>query len=139
MPQKAPGLQQCWLDERTPKQPHSPILGLELVVSLLHSGFSPWRTTNTLVAGSSSRNCPCVCLVAQLCLTLRPHGLQPARLLCPWDSPSRNTGVGCHALLQGIFPTQGSNPGLLHCRQILYQLSHQGSPILVALPVLTLA
>ena len=43
------------------------------------------------------------------------------------DSPGKNTEVGCHALLQGIFPTQGSNPGLLHCRQILYQLSHQGS------------
>ena len=43
----------------------------------------------------------------------RPHGLQPTRLLCPWDSPGRNTGVGCHALLQGIFPTQGSNPGFL--------------------------
>ena len=41
------------------------------------------------------------------------------------DSPGKNTGVGCHALLQGIFPTQGSNPGLLHCRQILYHLSHQ--------------
>ena len=39
-----------------------------------------------------------------------------------------NTGVGCHFLLQGIFPTQGSNPGLLHCRQILYQLNHKGSP-----------
>ena len=44
------------------------------------------------------------------------------------DSPGKNTGVGCHALLQGIFPTQGSNPDLPHCRQILYQLSHQGSP-----------
>ena len=44
------------------------------------------------------------------------------------DSPGKNTGVGCHALLQGIFPTQGSNPGLLHCRQILYHLSHQGNP-----------
>ena len=44
------------------------------------------------------------------------------------DSPGKNTGVGCHAFLQGIFPTQGSNPGLLHCRQILYLLSHQGSP-----------
>ena len=44
------------------------------------------------------------------------------------DSPGKNTGVGCHALLQGIFPTQGSNPGLPHCRQILYHLSHQGSP-----------
>ena len=41
------------------------------------------------------------------------------------DCPGKNTGVGCHALLQGIFPTQGSNPGLLHCRQILYHLSHQ--------------
>ena len=44
------------------------------------------------------------------------------------DSPGKITGVGCHALLQGIFPTQGLNPGLSHCRQILYQLSHQGSP-----------
>ena len=43
------------------------------------------------------------------------------------DSPGKNTGVSCHALLQGIFPTQGSNPGLLHCRWILYHLSHQGS------------
>ena len=45
------------------------------------------------------------------------------------DSPGKNTGVGCHALLQGIFPTQGSNPGLPHCRQILYHLSHQKSPM----------
>ena len=44
------------------------------------------------------------------------------------DSPGKNTGVDCHALLQGIFPTQGLNPGLPHCRQILYQLSHKGSP-----------
>ena len=50
--------------------------------------------------------------------SLRPHGLQPARLLRPRDSPGRNTGVGFHALLQGIFPTQGSNPGLLHWRWI---------------------
>ena len=60
--------------------------------------------------------------------SLRPHGLQPARLLCPWDSPGKNTRVGCHALLQEIFPTQGSNQGLEHCRQILYHLNHQGSP-----------
>ena len=53
----------------------------------------------------------------------------PARFLCPWDSPGKNTGVGCHALLQGIFLTQGSNPGLMHCRQILYHLRHQGSPV----------
>ena len=58
--------------------------------------------------------------------SLRPQGLEPARLLCPRDSPGKNTAVGCHALLQGIFPTQGSNLGLLHCRRILHYLSHQG-------------
>ena len=60
--------------------------------------------------------------------SLWPHGLQPTRFLCPWDFPGKNTGVGCHFLLQGIFQAQGSNPGLLHCRQMLYPLSHQGSP-----------
>jgi len=47
--------------------------------------------------------------------------------LCPWSSPGKITRVGCHFLLQGIFPTQGSNPGLLYFRKILYHLSHQGS------------
>jgi len=47
------------------------------------------------------------------------------------DSPGKNTGVGCHSLLQEIFPTQGSNQGLPHCRRILYRLSHQGSPLAV--------
>ena len=51
-----------------------------------------------------------------------------ARLVSPWNSPGKSTGVGCHSLLQGIFPTQGSNPGLLHCRQTVNHLSHQGSP-----------
>ena len=63
---------------------------------------------------------------------LRLHGLQPTRLLCPWDSPDKNTGVGSHSLLQGIFWTQGVKPclllHLLHCKQILYHLSHQGRP-----------
>ena len=54
--------------------------------------------------------------------------LWPHRLYSPWNSPGQNTGVGNLSLLQGIFPTQGSNPGLPHCRQILYQLSHKGSP-----------
>ena len=57
------------------------------------------------------------------CVSLRPHGLYS-----PWNSPGQNTGVGSCSLLQGIFLIQGSKPGLLHCRQILYQLSHQGSP-----------
>ena len=65
-------------------------------------------------------------LVSQSCPTLRPHGLQPARFLCLWNSLGKNTGVGCHSLFQKIFPTQRSNPGLLHCRQIVYHLSLQG-------------
>ena len=60
--------------------------------------------------------------------SLHLHGLQPSRLLCPWSSPNKNTGVDSYAFFQGIFPTQGLNPGFLHCRQILYYLSHQGSP-----------
>ena len=52
--------------------------------------------------------------------SLRPHGL--------WNSPGQNTGVGSLSLIQGIFPTQGSNPGLPHSWRILYQLSHKGSP-----------
>ena len=80
--------------------------------------------------------------VTQLCPTLCDHMnytghgiLQPTS--CPStrrDSPGKNPGVGSHSLLQGIFPTQGLNPGLLHCRQILCQLSHQGSPVDTILP-----
>ena len=62
--------------------------------------------------------------VAQLCLTL----CDPMGLYSPWNSPGQNTGVSSFSLLQGISPTQGLKPGLLHCRQILYELSHQGSP-----------
>ena len=75
----------------------------------------------------------CMCVHTKLlhsCLTLQPYGLQPMRLFCPWDSPGKNTGVGCHALLQGIFPTQASNPCflcLLHCKWVLYSQCHLGS------------
>ena len=60
--------------------------------------------------------------------SLQPHGRWPARIFCLWSSSGKNTGVGSHSLFQGIFPTQRLNPGLLHCRQILYWLNHQGSP-----------
>ena len=63
--------------------------------------------------------------VAQSCPTLCDP--MDTRLLRPWDFLGKSTGVGCHFLLQRIFPTQGSNPGLPHCRQMLYRLSHQGS------------
>ena len=70
-----------------------------------------------------------LCLVSQSCPTLYdPEGWAPPGCSVHGDSPGKNTGVGCHALLQGIFPTQGSNPGPPHCRQNHYCLSHQGSP-----------
>ena len=74
----------------------------------------------------------CVCMLSPSVMSnfLRPHGLQPTRLLCPWDFPGKNTRLGSYSLLQEVFLTQGSNPGLPHCRWILYCLSHQGSPCL---------
>ena len=73
--------------------------------------------------------CAVLCLVTPSCLTLcNPLDCSPPGSSVPGDSPDKNTRMGCHSLLQGIFPTQGLNPGLRHCRQILYHLSHQGSP-----------
>ena len=73
----------------------------------------------------------CCCSVAQLCLTLlQPHVLWSTRLLCPWNFPGKNTGVVCHFIFQGIFPTQGSNPRLLcllHWQVDSLPLRHQGS------------
>ena len=81
--------------------------------------------------------CVCVCtrmLVTQSCLTLAtPWTVAHCNCtmsLCPWNSLGKNTAVGCNIFFQGIFPTQGLNPGLLHCRQILYCQSHQGRPYL---------
>ena len=89
-----------------------------------------WHVQECLIIVLGS--CCCRCLVSQLYLTLlRLHGLQPTSLLCPWDFPSKNIRVGCHFLLQGIFLIEGSNLChlyLLYCRQILYPLSHWGSP-----------
>ena len=76
--------------------------------------------------------CVHVCLVTQSCPSLcNPMDRSPPGSSVHGDSPGKNTGVGCHALLQRIFPTRGSNPGLPHFRQILYCLSHQGSLCLV--------
>ena len=74
-------------------------------------------------------HCAVLCLVTQSCPTLcDPMYCSPPGSSVHGDSPGKNIGVGCHALFQGIVPSQGLNPGLLHCRQILYQLSHWGSP-----------
>ena len=87
-----------------------------------------WALVDFFLVKESKEMTVTCCVAVLSCLvmsdSLRPHELQPARLLCPWNSPGKNTGVGCHALLQGIFPTQGSNPDLQHCRWILYWLSH---------------
>ena len=78
----------------------------------------------------------CVCAMLSCSIvsnSLQPHGLQPARLLCRWEFSRQEywsglPGVGCHDLLQGIFPSHRLNPGLPHCRWILYHLSPQGIP-----------
>ena len=67
---------------------------------------------------------------SEICLVMS-NSLWPCGLYSPWNSPGQNTGLGSLSLLQGIFPTQGSNPGLPHCRLILYHLSHKGSPRIV--------
>ena len=70
-----------------------------------------------------------LCLVAQSCPTLcNPKDCSPPGSTVQGNSPGKNTGMGCHALLQGNFPSQGLNPGLPRCRQTLYCLSRQGSP-----------
>ena len=77
--------------------------------TLVYFSIRPWKWSPSVVSNS-----------------LQPYRLWPTRLLRPWDFPGKNIGVGCHFLLQEIFPTQGSNPALLHCKQTLYCLSHQG-------------
>ena len=89
----------------------------------------PPPTTSLLVCGFCLGSLTPVCISCSVVSnSLQPHGLWPARLLCPWNSPGKNTGLGCHFLLQRIFPTQELNLNLLHCTQILYPLSYEGSP-----------
>ena len=91
-------------------------------------GSKPSASGALLMFAGQSESGTLVVVVVQLlsCVQrLWSNGPQPARLLCPWNFPVKMTGVGCHFVLQGIFLIQGLNPGLLDCRQILYQLSHQ--------------
>ena len=86
-----------------------------------------WRQRSVRILKDSC----CVLSRSVVSDSLQPHGLSCNRLLCPWGFSRQEYWSilgGCHALLQRIFPTQGSNPGLPHCRRILHQLSHQGSP-----------
>ena len=83
-----------------------------------HSLVHPWGRSRNL-----ENTCNAVRAISGVQFFVAPYGLYN-----PWNSPGQNTGVHSLSLLQGSFPTQGSNPGLLHRRQILYQLSYQGSP-----------
>ena len=96
----------------------------------LPSGPRSWSPVCTSLLWKSSRGGQCVVAKSlQSCLTLcDPMDCSLPGSSVHGDSPGKNTGVGCHALLQGIFPTQGLNTGLPRCRQILYCLSHQRSP-----------
>ena len=115
------------------------------LVKLLGQAWSPGSFGNLKVlvrislqlAGPRGVLCPVTgteplsrcCLVAKLCpILLRLHGLEPARLLCSWDFQGQIPRVGCHSLLQGLFPTQGLNPCLPALKADTLQLNHQGNP-----------
>ena len=89
--------------------------------------FFPGKDLVGRKLGLSNERCVLVLSYSVVSNSLRLHGLQPATVLCPLGFSRQEHWVGCHALLQGIFATQGSNPGVPHCRWILYRLSHQGS------------
>ena len=82
--------------------------------SLIEKGSQPVAETEGCFILHHTTECMCMHGCSLFSDSLQPHGLQPARLLCPWNLPGKNTRVGCHFLLQGIFPTQKSNPHLLH-------------------------
>ena len=100
---------------------------LSVVNNLLSSRHTVWRAKTVcwdLVSLSpltpeSPSFLLCLCVSCSVVSnSLQPHGLEPTRLLCPWNSPGKNTGEGYHSLLQGLFSTQGWKPGLPHCRRI---------------------
>ena len=107
-------------------------LGLRLSKELLT--FYGGKHTQTSALGTKDIKRPCGWLLVSSAPkeskrhSVVPDSLQHHGLYRPWNSPGQNTGVGSLSLLQEIFPTQESNPGLPHCRWILYQLSHKGSP-----------
>ena len=83
-------------------------------------------------SSSTCERCPfwyLVCAYSVMSDSLRPYGLKPIKPLCPWDSPGKNTGLGCHFLLQRIFLTQGLNRCLLHWQADSLPLNHLGSPL----------
>ena len=108
-------LKECWCSTAPQKKIHNYLKRLPRSLSLLQLHIHVNQSLFPRAALS--------CSVVSDSVTPRT-----TRLRCPWGSPGKNTAAGCHALTQGIFLTQGSNPGLPHGRQILYHLSPQGSP-----------
>ena len=95
----------------TTAQLHLPHMLGKVILKIFKLGFnSMWNKNFQMYKNKVSR------LVVSD--SLWPHGLEPTRLLCPWNSPGKNSGVSCHFLLQGTFPTQGSNPGHPHCNRL---------------------
>ena len=101
------------------------LLGTSLVAQLVKNPlqcrilrFDPWNGKISGKGTGSHKKCVCVCLCVCVCVCVcthvHTHRLQPVRLLCPWDSPGKNTGMGCHAFFQRIFLTQGLKLSLLH-------------------------
>ena len=103
--------------------PKLSILIFELMIKLVNEFLTLKSQSET-----TTQNHFCKCAV--LSHSVVYNSTTPSTIACQaplWDSPAKNTGVGYHALLHGIFPTQGLNSGLPHCRRLLYRLSHQGS------------
>ena len=98
-------------------------------VAISFSRGSSWRRDWTWVSCITGRFFTIWATSESESHSVVPDSLQPHGLYSPWNSPDQNTEVGSLSLLQGIFPTQGLNPGVPYCRQILYQLSHKGSPL----------
>ena len=121
---KIPKTPRCYLTANLSEE----ILALHPSPQMLPLKAPPWKPSGSSGLLSMS------CLFSMLCASLfvfsgyDPMGSSPPGSSVHGDSPGKNTGVGCHALLHGVFLTQGSNPGLPHCWRILYFLSHQGSP-----------
>ena len=124
-----------WRNEQAAQRVQLGLQGLLRVESRNHlcNNYSGMRyfIQNSTVCSSAESYIPKILFFLSLNLSLSLVAKSCPTLCNPMDCslPGKNTGVGCHFLLQGIFPTQGSNAGLLHCRQILYRLDYEGSPI----------
>ena len=105
----------------TTAQLHLPHMLGKVILKIFKLGFnSMWNENFQMYKNKVSRS-----VVSD---SLWPHGLDPTRLLCPWNSPGKNSGVSCHFLLQGTFPTQGSNPGHQHCNRLFTNWATREAP-----------